>query len=116
MLLGSRSSKVLMRIVRPRVKAGLWGELMRRFIAIRANPEPIRGLRGRWILRDVDDPDACFVLGLWESEEAYEEFLSIPVMQDLIARPLAGDFFAHVCEVRSAWYAPAVTRVDPPAL
>jgi len=96
---------MFMRIVWGRVRAGQWDQYEEAYKkALRPGSQNIKGLRGRWLVRDIDNPDAGFSVSLWDSMEAikrYEnsEFFRSKVLPAL--RPFfVDDFTATHGEVR----------------
>ena len=88
------------------LNAGTWDsfeEVYRRTVL--DTSESVPGLRGRMLVRDVENPNAGGTLSLWDSAEAaqaYEEgprrHDSLPAIQPFFA----GEYSAHVCELRAA--------------
>lgn len=91
------------RITWGRVKPGRWDDyeaIYRGELLTGGKPQ---GLRGRALVRDVNDPDSGGTISFWDTEEdlvAYEEgelrAEILPKMQD----HFNGDFHTHQCEVR----------------
>jgi heme-degrading monooxygenase HmoA len=95
-----------MRIVRTRAKAGKWPEFERLFFAEAPDVQGVQGLCARWILHDLDDREAGFVVALWDSEADALAFERTVEHSSLLAHPLPGEFEFHLCEICSAWIAP----------
>ena len=95
---------MLTRIIWGKVTPGSWDKFEATYRDVIAKAPRIDGLRGRWLLRDANDPDAGFSISVWENErkmQAYEtgDFIDRVVNPSL--RPFfAGDFITHHCEVR----------------
>lgn len=98
---------MLMRVIRTRAKPGKWPEFEREFFTNAPEMHGVRGLYARWILHDLDDREAGFVVVLWDSEADVLAFEQAAASNPLLAHPLPGDFEFHLCEIRSAWIAPA---------
>ena len=47
---------MLLRIIRGKLKPGAWDTFERAYQAAISNAGPVEGLRGRWLVQDVDDP------------------------------------------------------------
>lgn len=95
-----------MRITWGRVKPGCWDDYEVAYKAGVADVEPaVPGLRGRLLIRDVEDPDAGGTLSLWESADAaraYEEGAVRRSVLPQLEQYFIGEFVTHVCEVRLA--------------
>jgi heme-degrading monooxygenase HmoA len=91
------------RITWGRVKPGHWDqyeEIYRHGLLAAQTPE---GLRGRVLIRDVDDPDSGGTISLWDTDEdlrAYEEGDVRAEILALMREHFGGTFHAHRCEVR----------------
>jgi len=94
---------MFMRIAWVRVRPGSWSQFEVRY-AEQARTVP--GLKGRWLSRDVNDPDSIYVVSLWESIElltAWEEsdyFRN--VLMPGIAPLVEAGLTVSVCEVQHA--------------
>lgn len=67
--------------------------------------DSVPGLRGRMLVRDVENPDAGGTLSLWDSAEAAQAYEQGPRRQDSLPaiQPFfAGDYTVHVCEMRAS--------------
>jgi heme-degrading monooxygenase HmoA len=92
---------VILRIGRGHVKPGTWDAFEEIYGRLSANPP--RGISQRWLVRDVDDENGGFTLGLWESDEAVAEWLNSSAFAEIQEemRPyFVGDYQVHTCEVR----------------
>jgi quinol monooxygenase YgiN len=96
---------MLMRIVRTLTKRGHWAEFEREFFENAPDMHGVPGIRGSWILQDLDDMESGFVVELWDSEEHARAFELSAVTNRLLKPPLPGEFEFHICEIRSAWIA-----------
>jgi hypothetical protein len=67
----------------------------------------VPGVRGSWILHDLDDGEAGYVVELWDCEADALAFERAAVTNELLRPPLPGEFEFHICEIRSAWIAGA---------
>jgi len=97
---------MLMRIIRTRAKPGKWPQFEQEFFENAPDPNGVPGLLGRWILHDLDDREAGFVVALWESEVRAIAFEQAEERNQLLGDPLPGEFEFHMCEIRCAWIAP----------
>ena len=73
----------------------------------------IPGLRARWILHDLDDREAGFVVALWDSEQHASRFERDAERHQSLMHTLPGEFEFHLSEIRSAWVAPAYRGGTP---
>ena len=104
---------MLMRIVRTRAKPGKWRQFEQEFFAQAPDMRAVQGLRARWILHDLDDRQAGFVVAVWDSQADALAFERAVERNQLLTQPLPGDFEFHLCEIRSAWV--ATGAADPQA-
>ena len=77
------------------------GTLLRR--STRLSADPPRGISQRWLVRDADDENGGFTLGLWESNEAVSEWLNssaFAAIEEEMRPFFVGDYQVHTCEVR----------------
>jgi heme-degrading monooxygenase HmoA len=85
------------------VKPGHWEEyetIYRSELLADARPQ---GLRGRVLIRDVDDPDSGGTISFWDSQEdlrAYEEGELRAKILPRMEEHFKGEFHTHRCEVR----------------
>lgn len=100
---------MLMRIIRTRAKPGKWPEFEQQFFDQAPDMQGVSGMRARWILQDLDDREAGFVVVLWDSTADVMAFEHAAERNHLLTHPLPGEFEFHLCEVRSAWIAPEST-------
>jgi heme-degrading monooxygenase HmoA len=96
---------MFMRIVWGRLRKGEWDHYEEAYRSVlRPGSQNIRGLRGRWLVRDTLDRDAGYSVSLWESMEAIDRYETseyfrrkvVPVLQPFFV----GDFTTSHCEVR----------------
>lgn len=91
------------RITWGKVKPGHWAAYEEAYRTRLLTGERPDGLRGRLLLRDVDDPDSGGTVSLWETEEdlrAYEEGELRASILSAMEDHFSGDFHTHRCEVR----------------
>lgn len=99
---------MLMRIVRTRAKPGKWRQFEQGFFVRTPEWRDVPGLRAIWILHDLDDREAGFVVALWNSEQdalAFEDERTAE-RNALLTDPLPGESEYHLGEIRSVWIAP----------
>jgi heme-degrading monooxygenase HmoA len=94
-----------MRIIWGKIRTGQWEQYEEAYKnVLRPGSEHIRGLKGRWLARDLDDPDAGYSVSLWETIEAMERYEASDFFRETV-RPALQPYFmdqfttAH-CEVR----------------
>ena len=54
-------AEMLLRIIRGKLKPGTWDAFEKAYRATIASTAPIEGLRGRWLVQDLDDPQFWLV-------------------------------------------------------
>ena len=64
------------------------------------------GLKGRWLTRDLDDPDAGYSITLWEDEKSMRDYMASSVFKEKIM-PMVQPFFVDQykithCEVHAS--------------
>lgn len=99
---------MLMRIVRTRAKPGMWQQFEHSFFVQTPEWQGVSGLQAIWILHDLDDREAGFVVALWNSEQEALAFEAERTAErnPLLTDPLPGESEYHLGEIRSAWIAP----------
>ncbi len=102
---------MLLRIIRGKLKPGTWDEFENAYRTAIANAGPIEGLRGRWLVQDLDDPDSGSTISLWTTEEALQSYESSDLLKNTITVKLApyfsGEYETRKCHVRFAEGGPA---------
>jgi heme-degrading monooxygenase HmoA len=92
-----------MRITWGKLQPGKWSEFEQAYRATVVGKE-VKGLRGRWLAQDVNDPDGGFSMSLWDSLEdmqAYEQSAffqqeALPELQPFFV----GEYTTHRCDVK----------------
>ena len=64
---------MIMRITWGKLQAGTWQDFERAYHATVAGKE-VKGLRGRWLAQDVNDPNGGFAVSLWDTLEAMQAY------------------------------------------
>jgi heme-degrading monooxygenase HmoA len=95
---------MLVRIIYGKLKPGSWDSYEHAYKEIMSNTGKIAGLRGRWLTRDVDNPDAGYSISLWENEAAMRAYENSDVLKNTILPKLnpffAGEYTTSRCEMR----------------
>lgn len=94
-----------MRIVWGKVRPGQWEQYEEVYKhVLRLGREHIQGLQGRWLVRDIDDPDAGYSVSLWESTAAIDRYETSDFFLQEVKPALQpfflDDFTTARCEVR----------------
>ncbi|ETX04464.1 MAG: hypothetical protein ETSY2_28620 [Candidatus Entotheonella gemina] len=94
---------MIMRITWGKLYAGTWDEFERVYKETLAGKE-IPGLKGRWLARDVKDPDGGFAVSLWESAEDMQAYEQSDAYRDMYLPTLSpffsGEYTTYRCEVK----------------
>jgi len=98
-------STMLMRLIRTRAQPGKWPEFEHDFLSHAPDLKHVPGLRARWILHDLDESEAGFLVALWDCEADAVTFEHAVDNNRLLAQPLPGEVEFHLGEVCSAWVA-----------
>ncbi len=81
-----------LRIISGKLKPGTWNDYERAYKAAIADTGPINGLCGRWLTRDVDDPDSGTTISLWATESAMDAYENSDILKNKINSKLAPFF------------------------
>ena len=92
---------MLLRIIRGKLKPGTWDAFENAYRTSISNAGPIEGLRGRWLVQDLDDPDSGSTISLWTTEEALQIYESSDLLKNTITAKLA-PFFSGQYETRKS--------------
>ena len=90
---------MFLRIVRGKLKPGTWPAYEAAYKNAIAGSGLIKGLNGRWLVQDVDDPDSGSTISLWETEADLHNYENSEVHKAKINAKLA-PFFAGQYDVR----------------
>jgi len=98
-------AQMYMRIIRGRIRAGQWERYEAAYKKIFLAKKPaIDGLKGRWLVRDTNDPDAGYSVSLWETAEAMQKYEAGDFFRTKVKPALqpffVDDFTTAHCEVR----------------
>lgn len=105
---------MLIRIVRGKLKPGMWSEFETAYLKAIADAGPVEGLCGRWLVQDCDDQDSGSTISLWATEDALRAYEQSDVLKDKVTAKLApffsGQYDTRVSRVRFAEGDPAPTE------
>ena len=94
---------MIMRITWGKLRPGTWQDFERAYQATVAGKE-FQGLRGRWLARDVNDPDGGFAVSLWDTLEALHAYEQSTVFKQEIQPTLqpffVGEYHTYRCDVK----------------
>ncbi|GIX47329.1 MAG: hypothetical protein KatS3mg131_1540 [Candidatus Tectimicrobiota bacterium] len=98
---------MIMRITWGKLRPGQWDAFEQAYRqAVVAKSSRLKGLRGRWLVQDVQDPDAGYAVSLWDSLEDMRAYEQSEFYQREILAPLQpffiGEFKTSYCEVKYA--------------
>lgn len=94
---------MIMRMTWGKLRSGTWDEFEQAYRATVVGEE-VKGLRGRWLAQDANDPDGGFAVSLWETADdmqAYEQSdffqeKALPALQPFFA----GEYTTYRCDVK----------------
>jgi heme-degrading monooxygenase HmoA len=102
---------MFLRIIHGRLKPGTWNEFEQAYTHAMASAGAIRGLCGRWLTRDLDNPDAGTTISLWSTIADLEAYEKSDVLKNQIQPKLtpffSGDYRTTKSQVRFAEGDPA---------
>lgn len=81
-----------LRIISGKLKPGTWNDFERTYREVIATAGPIDGLCGRWLTRDVNDPDCGTTISLWATESAMDAYEQSDILKNEINAKLAPFF------------------------
>ena len=101
---------MLLRIVRGKLKPGTWSDFETAYLKAIADAGTVEGLRGRWLVQDVDDPNSGSTISLWTSAETLRAYERSDVMKKIAATLtpyFAGQYDTRISRVCHAQGDPA---------
>ena len=102
---------MFLRIIHGRLKPGTWNEFERAYKEATTNAGAVKGLCGRWLTRDLDNPDAGTTISLWATQGDMEEYERSDLLRTRIQSKLtpffSGDYRTTKSHVRFAEGDPA---------
>lgn len=97
---------MFIRVISGRVKAGSWSDYETAYKQAMEDAGPINGLMGRWLTKDIDEPDAGTTISLWATEEAMRAYETSEVLAQVIQPKLqpyfTGEYRTSRAEIRYA--------------
>lgn len=101
---------MFLRIISGKLKPGTWDEFEKAYRKAVADAGTIDGLRGRWLTRDLAEPDSGTTISLWSTESAMEAYENSDLLQKEINARLT-PFFSG--EYRTSKTAVKFAEGDP---
>lgn len=94
---------MLLRIIHGELKPGTWGAYEQAYFEVIHGVE-VPGLHGRYLARDLDNPDAGYSVSIWEDEASMRAYESSSLLKDKILPRLtplfSGQYVTHRSEIR----------------
>lgn len=82
-----------LRIISGKLRPGTWAAFEHAYRQAISDAGPIEGLCGRWLTRDIDDPDAGTTISLWATESAMDAYENSDSLKNKI-NPQLEPFFS----------------------
>lgn len=97
---------MFMRITWGKVKPGQWNGYEQAYKKATSITKNAKGLQGRYLVQDLDDPDAGFSVTFWDTEENMREYRDNATFKEkvwpLIEPFYVGEYKTTFCKVKSA--------------
>jgi heme-degrading monooxygenase HmoA len=97
---------MFLRVISGKLRPGTWVEFERAYQSATSEAGAIEGLCGRWLTRDLDDPDSGTTISLWTSPEAMRTYEASDALKNIIQPKLTpyftGQYRTSRSEVRRA--------------
>jgi heme-degrading monooxygenase HmoA len=90
---------MLLRIIRGKLKPGTWDAFEQAYKTAIASAGHVEGLRGRWLVQDLEDPDSGSTISLWRTEDALRAYENSDLLKEVITAKLS-PFFSGQYETR----------------
>ena len=94
---------MLLRIIHGELKPGTWAEYEKAYIEVMEGVS-VEGLHGRYLARDLDNPDAGYSVSIWEDEASMRAYEASPLLNEVILPRLKpyflGRYETHRSEIR----------------
>jgi len=95
-----------MRIIWGKVRSGQWDGYEAAYKKAIELTRGAKGFKGRWLARNLDDPDAGYSITLWDSERDMRAYLDSKQFKDEILPTLqpfwVNQYTVTHCEVRAS--------------
>jgi heme-degrading monooxygenase HmoA len=95
---------MLLRIIHGKLRPGTWESYERAYKEVMTMVGKVPGLRGRWLARAIDDPNAGYSISLWADEAALRAYESSDLMKKTVLSKLepffSGEYTTVRCEMR----------------
>jgi heme-degrading monooxygenase HmoA len=86
------------------LKSGSWDSYEHAYKQVMSSTGKIAGLRGRWLTRDVNNPDVGYSISLWENEATMRTYENSDLLKNTILPKLkpfySGEYTTSRCEMR----------------
>lgn len=90
---------MFMRITWGKIKPGQWQGYEEAYRKGTTQTRGAKGLKGRWLVQDTDDPDAGYSITLWETEADMRGYFDDKTFKEKVL-PLVQPFFVDQYETR----------------
>ncbi len=92
---------MILRVISGRLKPGSWSDYERAYREATHAAGPVKGLCGRWLTHDLDDPDAGTTISLWTDEKAMRAYEASDLLKNVIQAKLTPFFTGEYRTSRS---------------
>jgi heme-degrading monooxygenase HmoA len=94
---------MFMRITWGKLKPGAWNDYEAAYKKVMPRALDVPGVRGRWLIRDLDEPDAGYSVAMFESEHDMRAFTENAEVRAAIRAAFepfhTGEYTTKHCEV-----------------
>jgi heme-degrading monooxygenase HmoA len=95
---------MFMRITWGKLKPGAWNDYEAAFKRVMPQTLEVPGIRGRWLIRDLDEADAGYSIAMFDSEHDMRAFTDNAAVRAAIREALdpyhTGEYTTKHCEVK----------------
>jgi heme-degrading monooxygenase HmoA len=95
---------MFMRITWGKLKPGAWSDYEAAFKRVMPQTLEVPGIRGRWLIRDLDEADAGYSIAMFDSEHDMRAFTENAEVRAAIREAFdpfhTGEYTTKHCEVR----------------
>jgi heme-degrading monooxygenase HmoA len=92
---------MFMRMIHGKLKPGTWDEFERAYTRAIDTAGPVKGLCGRWLTHDLDEPDSGTTISLWATKEDMDAYETSILLKNEISAKLAPFFSGEYSTTRS---------------